>query len=66
MQFRISHRYEHLGEPAQESRSFFNHNTNFQVRTKESDDLRKQISSIQASLSAVAARLDIQNVGPSP
>ena len=63
MQFHMPRRYEHVGEPAQESRSLFNHNINSQIRYKESDDLRKQISSIQASLSAITARLDSQN-GP--
>ena len=60
--FRRPSRYEHVGEPAQDSHSLFN--THFQARNKEIDDLRKQISSIQSSLSAIASRLDSQSIGP--
>ena len=67
--FRRSNRYENVGEPAQEP---FAQTQNFQSRNNnESDELRKQISSIQASLSAITTRLgnpDAVNVscGPLP
>ena len=60
--FRRPSRYEHVGEPAQDSHSLFN--THFQARDKEIDDLRKQISSIQSSLSTIVSRLDSQSIGP--
>lgn len=64
--FRRPNRYEHVGEPAEESRArtVSNDMTNFQNRDNETEELRKQISSIQASLSAITTRLDNQTVGP--
>ena len=56
--FRRSNRYENVGKPAQEPFVHFAQTQNFQSRN------RKQISSIQASLSAITTRLGNQNVGP--
>ena len=64
VQFRRQNRYEHVGEPAQASRSLFSRNVDSQSRNKETEDLKKQISSIHASLSAITARLDNQNEAP--
>ena len=63
--FRRSNRYENVGEPAQEPFVHFAQTQNFQSgNNNKSDELRKQISSIQASLSAIRTRLGNQNVGP--
>ena len=63
--YRRSNRYENVGEPAQEPFVHFAQIQNFQSRNNnESDELRKQISSIQASLSAITTRLGNQNLGP--
>ena len=64
VQFRRSNRYEHVGEPAQEPHVHFGQNQSFQGRNKETDDLRAQIASMQASLSVITARLESQNVTP--
>ena len=66
VQVRRSNRYEHVGEPAQEPHAYFGQNQSFQGRNKETDDLRAQIASMQASLSVITARLENQNVTPEP
>ena len=63
--FRRPTRYEHVGEPAENYHAHSVNNTmNIQSRSNETEELRKQISSIQASLSAITTRLDNQTIGP--